>query len=60
MPGSVTTDLPSGETVAVPSITSRPVVWSNDRKFSFVPGAASNTFGNVIVAGADRAVTPSA
>ena len=48
MPGSVLTVKPSGETVVLPSIESRPVVWSKVRKLSWVPGGALNMFGNVI------------
>ena len=60
VPGSVETDLPSALTVAVPSITSIPVVWSKLRKSSFVPGAALNVFGNVIGAGVAKRSTPGA
>jgi len=49
--GSVVALRPSALTVAVPSMTSRPVVWSKERKSSFVPGAALKTFGKVISSG---------
>ena len=51
LPGSVVTVRPSAEAVAVPSMTRRPVWWSNDRKNVFSPGASPNTFGSVRVAG---------
>ena len=60
LPGSVVTVRPSADTVAVPSNSRRPVVWSNERKFSFVPGAAPNVFGNVILIGAVITAAPGA
>ena len=59
-PSSETTDLPSADTVAVPLITRRPVVWSKDSTLSCVPGAAPNTFGKLIFTGAVKVSTPGA
>src|SRR4051794_39239082 len=58
--GSVITDLPSADTVAVPSITNLPVVWSNERKYVFSPGASPNTFGNVNCSGTVNVAAPGA
>ncbi len=59
-PGSDTTVLPSADTVAVPLMTSRPVVWSKLSTSSCVPGAALKTFGKVIWTGFVNTATPGA
>ena len=58
--GSDTTLKPSADTVAVPLITSLPVVWSKLSTLSLVPGAALNTFGKLTCTGVVNAATPGA
>src|SRR5947208_8869269 len=60
VPGSVVTYSLSADTVAVPSISIPPVVWSKLMKFNFVPGAALDQFGNVMGAGTAKLVIPGA
>src|SRR5215204_2261117 len=59
-PGSVTTETPSAETVAVPEISARPLEGSNEMMLSFVPGVALKTLGNVIARGESNSLMPGA
>ena len=57
-PGSVTTRLPSGDTVAVPTCLYSPSSWSKLISGIWVPGAAPSTFGRSSGAGGSKITPP--